>query len=119
MITKNTTFFDVYNESGDYEGAIKELRREIPEFHVKYQATDGWRGYWKVYPKKKYSKNWKLVEDERLAGWVTGNWDDAPQGASESEFQSVLDEYDNKEVLVIFTPSSNVFATNYDIFERI
>lgn len=117
MIKKITTFFDEYNSSGDYDAAIKSLKKEVPDLNIRYVSTDGWRGYYTATVKR--GRPWREIEDERLAGWVTGDWDDAPTGASSSEHESILGEYGDRDIMVVYLPTSNVFSTAYNIFERV
>jgi hypothetical protein len=58
---------------------------------------------------------WEKVDE----GWLTGDWDDAPAGHSESEVKAKLDKLaEDADILVVFAPSSNVFSTTYDCFLR-
>jgi hypothetical protein len=90
---------------------------KIGEFKIKYIATDGWRGYYEASATKK--SGWEKLKD----GWVTGNWDDAGDNASDNVEKELnaIDKQANdegKEMAVIFLPTSNVFSTGYDVFLR-
>lgn len=82
-------------------------------FAVVYHRTDGWRGYYETVPMA--GCGWKKVDE----GWMTGEWDDAPIENRESTVKAKLDKLaEDQEVLVIFAPSSNVFATMFDVYVR-
>lgn len=117
QIQKNTTWFDEYNTHGDSEKALKALKKSEPDFLIKYIATDGWRGYYEARIRKSKNSGWKRAGED-LAGWVTGEWNDAPEGMRGSELDQKLSEIEANEVKVIFLPTSNVFSTAYDVFIR-
>ncbi len=75
----------------------------------KYHAIDGWRGYQKLTAEPGY----KIVK----SSWLTGDWSDAPRNHSESEVKHFIDnlEKEHGKVYVVFTPTSNVFNTSYDV----
>jgi len=91
--------------------------KRIGEFNIKYIATGGWRGYYEATATKK--SGWVKADD----GWVTGNWDDAGDNASDN-VETKLEKMDadakkqGKEMAVVFLPTSNVFSTAYDVFLR-
>lgn len=119
MLSKNTIWFDEYNSSGDSDKAMKALKKSEPDFIIKCIPTDGWRGYYEAKPKK--DTTWKKVNEidgEKLAGWMTGEWDDAPEGTKGSSLEKLLNKLDAKEAKIIFLPTSNVFSTAYDLFVR-
>jgi len=85
MIKKYTEFFDAYNRTGDYNSAIKDLKRSLQGIaRVQYVQTDGWRGYYKATPIKK--NGYKVLHDDNIAGWLTGEWDDAPAGTQQRDY---------------------------------
>lgn len=119
MIKQNTIWFDEYNSHGDYEKATKALKKSEPEFVISYKKTDAWRGYFEAKAKK--NSSWRKIEDingEKLAGWVTGEWNDAPEGTKGSELAELLDKLKAKDVKIIFLPTSNLFSTAYDVFVK-
>jgi hypothetical protein len=83
-----------------------------------YVSTDGWRGYYNAVATKKHG--WIKVDGD----WMTDNWDDAPTGNSSDEVADKLDrmaeEYarQGKKMAVVYTPTSNVFSTSYDVFTK-
>ena len=119
MIQKNTIWFDEYNLSGDYEKATRQLKKSEPEFIIKWIKTDAWRGYFEARAKR--GTGWKKIDEidnEKLAGWITGEWSDAPHGTKGSELAELLKKLKVKEAKIIFLPTSNVFSTAYDLFVR-
>lgn len=88
------------------------------DFEIKWTAINGWRGYNKVIPTKK--SGWQLVKSD----WITDNWSDAPEGNSSEAVEEELNKLNAKvkamggEMVVIFTPTSNLFSTGYDVFVR-
>ena len=89
----------------------------VKAWHLKYISTDGWRGYYEA----KATKNggWTKIDYD---GWVTGNWDDAPEDAKsnnvEDRLEKLASEYEAKgyKLAVVFAPTSNVFSTAFDVF---
>lgn len=107
----------IHNEAIEAVNDGRSVPRRIGEFAIKYIATDGWRGYYDAVPTKK--SRWQKVD----ADWVTGNWDDAGEHASDSVDAKVkaMEQKaiaEGKELAVVFTPTSNVFSTSYDVFVR-
>lgn len=103
----------------EYIDAINEDRKpvKIPDFRIKYIATDGWRGYNVAKPSKK--SKWIPIDSD----WVTGNWEDAGDNSSdniEEKLRKLGDRIEamGGEFIVIFLPTSNVFSTAYDSFVR-
>lgn len=96
----------------------KSVPKRLGEFRIEYVATDGWRGYYEATASKK--SGWIKLKD----GWVTGDWDDAPEDSKGSNVEATLKALNNKvvklggELRVIFVPTSNVFSTAYDVFVR-
>lgn len=78
----------------------------------KWHSTDGQRGYSRLTPEQGY----KIVK----SSWLTGNWSDAPYGHSETEVKSEIEKLEKEygNVYVIFTTTSNVFSTSYDVIIR-
>ena len=83
---------------------------EPDRFEYRWVQTDGWRGHYDVTATDDI---WTHLED----GWVTGDWDDAGEHA-ESRVLARIQELERiyGSVLVIVSPTSNVFATGYDVF---
>ena len=107
----------IHKEAIDAVNEGKNIPRKIGDFKIEYVATDGWRGYYSAVATKK--SGWKIVQD----GWITGNWSDAGENASDN-VEAELKRLDakaiseGKELAVVFTPTSNVFSTSYDVFTR-
>lgn len=113
MIYHDTTAIQAVNEGRDVpDGFYDPKHPSILIGKREYVSTDGWRGYNKIVPEPGY----RVVDDD----WLTGDWEDAPAGHSESEVQVKLKklEQDHGDVYVIFTPTSNVFSTGYDVLVR-
>lgn len=90
---------------------------ENKEIRIKYVATDGWRGYYDAVPTKK--GGWTKIE----SNWMTGNWDDAGENGKDVMMKNIEKtakklEKEGKEVLVVYTPTSNVFSISLDVFTR-
>lgn len=90
---------------------------ENKEIRIKYVATDGWRGYYDAVPTKK--GGWTKIE----SNWMTGNWDDAGENGADVMMKNIEKtakklEKEGKEVLVVYTPTSNVFSISLDVFTR-
>lgn len=86
-------------------------------FHLRYKSTDGWRGY--HYATATKQGGWKKIDYE---GWVTGDWDDAPEEARSSTVEDKLHKLAKQyvrqgyHVAAVFCPTSNVFSTAFDVF---
>ncbi len=107
----NTQCIDAINNGGN-------VPSKIIDFKISYKSTDGWRGYYIATPTKK--SGW-IKENED--GWVTGNWDDAGENASDN-VETKLEKMEKmlidkkREMIVVFLPTSNVFSTAYEVFSR-
>lgn len=116
MLILNTDAIQAVNEGKDTPAYIKVGLQNVVKF--KYMDTDAWRGYFKAVPLKK--AGWIHVKD----GWVTGDWDDALSEAQSSNVEAGLKELgkvnDRRgyDTLVVFAPTSNVFSTGFDVFEK-
>lgn len=77
-----------------------------------YRAIDGWRGYREIIPEPGF----KSLDSD----WLTGDWDDAPDGHASSTVEQKLEQLEREhgEIWVIYTPTSNVFSTSYDVLVR-
>lgn len=106
----NTTAIEAVNNGTDAPDGYFHGSNLIAKH--KYVSTDGWRGYSTVVAEPGY----KIILD----GWVTGDYDDAPAGHSESEVDAMIDTLalTNEDIWVIFTPTSNVFSTAYAVLAR-
>ena len=113
MIKQSTTWFDTYSETGDSEAAWGTLEASEPGFIFEWVSHNAWRGHAEV--KAREGSEWREYTGE-LPGWVTGEWDDAPEGTRGSELQKMLEAIDAREVKIIFLPTSNVFSTAYSVF---
>lgn len=95
----------------------REIPKKVGDFRIKWHATDGWRGYYESEPTKK--SRWAREDSD----WITGNWPDAGDNASSSQ-EEKLDQLaeklagENKDMAVIFMPTSNVFSTVFDVYSR-
>ena len=90
---------------------------ENKEIIIKYVATDGCRGYYDAVPTKK--GGWIKIE----SNWTTGNWDDAGENGEDIMMKNIEKtakklEKEGKEVLVVYTPTSNIFSIGIDVFTR-
>src|SRR5574337_1288650 len=56
----------------------------------KYVSTDGWRGYYDAIPVKK--AGWTKLDSD----WVTGDWEDAPEGHAGSDVEAKLENLAKK-----------------------
>lgn len=111
MIYQDTTAIEAVNNGIDQPDAFYKGSKLIAT--SKWHSTDGWRGYNKVTPEPGY----KLVNSD----WATGDWGDAiaeehGETATERKLQELEAEYG--DVFVIFTPTSNVFSTAYDVIVK-
>ena len=94
----------------------QEERRRIGDFTIKW-ISYGYRGHYEVRASKK--SGWKKIAED----WVTGNWEDAGDNASDKQEARVakIEEEQLKagnEIALIFTPTSNIFSVGMDIFAR-
>lgn len=91
--------------------------KKVEDFKISYVKTDGWGGYYEAKPTKK--SKWVEIEND----WMTGGYDDAGEHA-DYKVKEKLDRMEmelkkeNKELAVIFLPTSNVFSTSYQVFSR-
>ena len=103
------------NDQEDQEDVLVDQNGDTnDDFTIKYIATDGWRGY---YTAKPNSKDWQEVDSD----WITSNWSDAGDNASdtvEEKLDQMAHKYESKgkQMAVIFLQTSNVFSTNYQVF---
>lgn len=115
-----TEAIDCVNEGRDIPSFIKLNNQNA--FRLKYVHTDGWRGYYDCQPVKK--AGWVLADLDSASSWVTGDWSDAPEGHAASDVESKVDAYAKQQeargydTCIVFTPTSNVFSTSYDVFTR-
>ena len=84
-----------------------------------YHKIDGWRGYQEAEAVKKWG--WSKIDYD---GWVTGNWSDAPEESQSDNVEAKLNrlakEYGKKgyKLTAVFSPTSNVFSTSFDVFVK-
>jgi hypothetical protein len=110
----------INNEAINAVNAGRDVPKTVEddEFSLKWVKTDPVRGYYEAVPKK--GSGWQKIHD----GWVTGDWEDAPESARGSVHESNMGNFlrdVNKlggELKVIYTPTSNVFSTGFDAFVR-
>lgn len=116
-ITKHTEFFDNYNASGNYDAGIKDIKRALKGIaKVSYISSSAWRGYYEATPLK--STGYKLLKDDDVAGWLTGEYEDAPAGTQQADYDKAIAKLDASEVHIIYLPTSNVFSTAVDIIYK-
>lgn len=110
MIYQNTSAIEAVNNGTDTPDAFYHKSTLIAT--SKYVHTDGWRGYSEITPEPGFKK---IADD-----WVTGDYSDAPAGNSSSEVEDKVKQLEKQygDVWVIFTPTSNVFSTSYDVLVR-
>lgn len=86
---------------------------------LEYHSTDAWRGYYEAVAAE--GSGWESIDE---SGWMTGDYDDAPYDARSSSVEKKCEriaealEAEGYDLLVVFTPTSNVFSTSYDLFKR-
>lgn len=115
MIHYDTTTIDAINGGYDMPMRIRdplEPGRLIGT--LKYVSTDGWRGYYSLKPTARYKR---VGED-----WVTGDWDDAiaaehGETPTEAKFKALEQQYG--DIYVVYSPTSNVFSTAYDVLVKV
>jgi len=113
----NTAAIDAINDGMDTPGYLYD-NDGLRGWRLKYTRTDGWRGYYSAVPVKKHG--WQLVDSD----WVTGDYSDAPDGHGASDVQSQLEKLAQKlasegyKMAVVYSPTSNVFSTSYDVFKK-
>lgn len=114
----NTEAINAVNEGNDIPAFLYD-KNGIKAWHLKYVSTDGWRGYHEARATK--AGGWVKIDYD---GWVTGNWDDAPDDARaenvEDKLEKLASEYKEKgyNLAVVFAPTSNVFSTAFDVFVK-
>lgn len=84
------------------------------EFTSGYVRTDGWRGYQTCQP---VGDDWY----EARSGWTTGDWGDSVSNGKRNVnewMEKVItgEERPPCEVVIIFSPTSNVFSTGVGIW---
>lgn len=110
MIIQDSTAIEAVNSGIDTPDAFYFKSKLIAT--SKWIRTDGWRGYTAIVPEPGF----KEVDSD----WMTGNWDDAPSGHSETEVETKLKELEKQYglVYIIFAPTSNVFSTSYCVIVK-
>lgn len=120
MLYIDTSAIDAVNEGRDTPTWIFIGSNRVAKFG--YKQIDGWRGYSTVIPTKKYG--WETVEVDNLPGWVTGDWDDAPEGAQVSNHEQAIQELAKQldqqgyDTLIVYAPTSNVFSTAWELLKK-
>jgi hypothetical protein len=99
------------------EACGEDVPKRIKDFSIKWHSNNAWRGFYEAIPTKK--SKWQEIE----SSWVTGDWSDAGENSSSCVKQKLDDLYnkflsENKEMIVMLTPTSNIFSTNYQVFIR-
>lgn len=112
----NSEAIDAVNEGEDIPDVVTVAGEEA--FRLLYHSTDAWRGYYEAVAIE--GTGWEKVED----GSVTGEWDDAPEGTRPSTVEERINRFteleaaEGREVVVVVTPTSNVFSMGFDVFRR-
>ena len=113
MLHINTKCIEAYNDTGEVPTFIPDYTG-TKAFRLKWEG-EGWRGSYVTKPLVK--SGWKKLNYD---GWVTGDWDDAPEEARQDTVQKNLEriarENPQSEVEVVFVLTSNVFSTAFDVF---
>jgi len=114
MLSYNDDAIDAANEGRHTPKWVLHNGERIAK--LRYVHTDAWRGHYDVVPTKR--AGYKLLEED--CGWVTGDWDDAPEENKSSNVKAKIEELEErfKEVVVVLTPTSNVFSTSYDVLVK-
>ena len=118
MLYINNECIEAYNEKGDTPKFLHD-HTGSKAFHLRWHNTDGWRGFYETTPLK--DSGWNKIDYE---GWITGNWEDAPEDAREDNVNDKLEklakEYEEKgfDVEAVFVLTSNVFSTAFDVFVK-
>ena len=87
---------------------------EAGRFDIAWHSTDAWRGYYKI------KSDLEAIEST----WSTGNWDDAPAGHASDDMEAKCERIDaelqeqGSELVVVLSPTSNVFSTGFDLFKK-
>ena len=111
MIYHDTTAIEAVNTGRDTPDAFYHPKHPSQLIGVsKWHATDAWRGYHEITPEPGYTK----VFDD----WATGDWGDAISDehnpdATEAKLKRL--EAEHGDIFVIYTPTSNVFSTGFDV----
>lgn len=120
MLYIDTSAIDAINEGRDVPTWVFIGSNRVAKFG--YKRIDGWRGYSTIVPTKKYG--WETVEVDSLPGWVTGDWDDAPEGAQISNHEQAIQELAKQldqqgyDTLIVYAPTSNVFSTAWELLKK-
>jgi len=111
----DTTCIEAVNEDEELPETILDPETQRPVLTLGYIRTDAWRGYYEPTPLD--GSGWR--EDREAGGWMTGDYDDAPERARSSNVKARLEALaEERDVLAVFTPSSNVFSTIVSVFVR-
>lgn len=111
----DATCIEAVNDGEELPEAILDPETQRPALTLGYVRTDAWRGYYEPSPIK--GSGWR--EDREAGGWMTGDYDDAPEHARSSNVKARLEALaETRDVLAVFTPSSNVFSTIVSVFVR-
>lgn len=122
MLYRDTSAIDAVNNGTNTPTWVFVGSNRVAKFG--YKHTDGWRGYYTVTATKK--QGWIEVDPDtvHIAGWVTGDWDDAPEDAQDTNVADRLEAYAKQndargfDTLVVYAPTSNVFSTAMYVFEK-
>lgn len=111
----NTEAIDAMNEGEEIPDEI-EVGGEI--IRIEWKA-EGYRGFYDSIPS--VTSAWEQIDE----GWVTGDYDDAPEDARSSNVEAKLNKLaadldaEGYDCAAVFMPTSNVFSTGYDVYKRV
>ena len=120
MLYRDTSAIDAINNGTDRPAWVFLGSNRVAKFG--WKSTDAWRGYTTITPVKKYG--WEVVETPDLPGWVTGDWDDAPEGAQISNHDEAIEhlakqlDREGYDTLIVYAPTSNVFSTTWELLKK-
>lgn len=122
MLYTDTSAIDAVNEGRDTPTWIFIGSNRVAK--LSWKSTDAWRGYTEVTAVKK--QGWQAVDLDALdlAGWITGDYPDAPEDAQSSNVEARVEALAKRndargfDTLIVFAPTSNVFSTAFDVFEK-
>lgn len=113
MLYTLTDAIEAVNQGEDIPDVLADPTNGDEAFRLNYISTDAWRGYYAAEALE--GSGWVKQDD----GWMTGEWDDAPEEARGSNVEAKLNALaEDQDVVVVFAPTSNVFSTSYDVFVR-
>lgn len=114
MIYTDTTAIDAVNRGIDTPDAFYHPKHPSELIaKSKWHSTDGWRGHYEL----EAGPGYKVID----ADWTTGDWGDGisdEQGPDATERKLKALEAEHGDIYVVYTPTSNVFSTGFDVLAR-